>query len=99
MSEDLPVRLKRLKFHCWHRGFREMDLILGNFADRFLTELSEQELIDLEELLEPPDQDVYNWIIGKDETPEAFETGVMARLKKLDFMVDPNAPAANRIKS
>lgn len=99
MSDDHEIRLKRLRFHCWHRGFREMDLILGNFADRFLPELTESELNDLEALLSQPDQDAYNWIIGKDETPEAFATPVMDRLKALDFMVDPTRPDDARIKS
>ena len=99
MSDIHETRLKRLKFHCWHRGFREMDLILGNFADRFLQELSDEELDAMETLLAQPDQDVYNWIIAKEETPPQFETPLMARLKKLDFMVDPTAPDANRIKS
>ena len=99
MSDAHLIRLKRLKFHCWHRGFREMDLILGNFADRFLPDLSDAELDDFEILLAQPDHDAYNWIIGKDETPEAFDTAIMNRLKKLDFMIDPSAPDAHHIKS
>lgn len=71
---DRDIRLKRLKFHCWHRGFREMDLILGNFADRHLAEQSEQDLGDLETLLNQPDQDVYQWIIGNQPVPSDFNT-------------------------
>ena len=32
-SNGLDDRRKRLLFRCWHRGTREMDLILGRFAD------------------------------------------------------------------
>ena len=35
MSTD-EARLKKLKFRAWRRGFREADLILGPFADRYV---------------------------------------------------------------
>lgn len=31
--EDHATRLKRLRMRSWHRGIKEMDLILGGFAD------------------------------------------------------------------
>lgn len=104
MTDELDIRLKRLKFHCWHRGIREMDLILGNFSDRFLDELSLSELDDLTELLDQPDTDVYQWIVGQAPVPESFNTPVFARIQRLDFMVDENAAPGDaqgtrRIKS
>ena len=32
-SEGMDARRRRLKFRSWHRGMREMDLVLGRFAD------------------------------------------------------------------
>lgn len=99
-ESDLEIRRKRMKFQCWHRGIREMDLILGNFADRFLAELSEVELDDLSTLLDQPDTDVYQWIVGQAPVPEAFDTPVFKRVQRLDFMDDPAAASgATRIKS
>ena len=74
-------RLKKLRFRAWRRGFREVDLILGGFADAYGVDLTEAELVDFEALLDAPDQDVYAWIIGQDPAPEAFETPLMARLR------------------
>ena len=100
MIDELHIRRKRMKFHCWHRGFREMDLILGNFSDRFLGELTATELDDLEVLLDQPDTDVYQWIVGQRPVPESFNSPVFSRLQRLDFMVDETAPpGTNRIKS
>ena len=97
---DLEIRRKRMKFQCWHRGIREMDLILGNFADKFLAELTEVELDDLSVLLDQPDTDVYQWIVGQAPVPEDFNTPVFARVQRLDFMDDPAAASgATRIKS
>ena len=32
-SEGLDLRRRKLLFRCWHRGLREVDLIMGRFAD------------------------------------------------------------------
>ena len=53
-SDGLDDRRKRLLFRCWHRGTREMDLILGRFADAEIASLTEQELAQLERLIEVP---------------------------------------------
>ncbi|MGZ2818301.1 succinate dehydrogenase assembly factor 2, partial [Pseudomonas aeruginosa] len=58
-SQGLDDRRKRLLFRCWHRGTREMDLILGRFADATIGELSDQEIGELEHLIEVPDPDLY----------------------------------------
>ncbi len=58
-SNGLDDRRKRLLFRCWHRGTREMDLILGRFADSEITALADAELTQLEHLIEVPDPDLY----------------------------------------
>ena len=40
-SEGLDARRRRLLFRCRHRGIREMDFVLGRFADAQLTALGE----------------------------------------------------------
>jgi antitoxin CptB len=63
-SGGLDDRRKRLLFRCWHRGTREMDLILGRFADATIAELSDDELAELERLIEVPDPDLYAALTG-----------------------------------
>src|SRR6202020_1080361 len=63
-SGGLDDRRKRLLFRCWHRGTREMDLILGRFADAEIATLSEDELAQLELLIEVPDPDLYAALTG-----------------------------------
>ena len=77
-SQGLDDRRKRLLFRCWHRGTREMDLILGRFADAEIGILAENELDQLEQLLEIPDPDFYAAITGArplppEQTPALFE--------------------------
>jgi antitoxin CptB len=58
-SDGLDDRRKRLLFRCWHRGTREMDLILGRFADAHIDRLSNDDLVQLEHLIDVPDPDLY----------------------------------------
>jgi antitoxin CptB len=75
------LRLKKLKFRAWRRGFREADFILGAFADKELETLSPADLDVFEALLEQPDQPLYAWIIGTEPTPPAFEHDVMRKIR------------------
>lgn len=73
-------RRKKLKFRAWRRGFREIDLILGPFADETLAEMDEARLFEFEALLNAPDQDVYAWIMEQAEAPAAYRTGTLRAL-------------------
>ena len=76
---DADPRLKRLRIRSWRRGIREMDLILGTWSDRHLTDLGPSELDLYESLLSENDHDLYGWFSGRSETPEAFR-GLVARI-------------------
>jgi antitoxin CptB len=82
-SEGLDLRRRKLLFRAWHRGMREMDLIMGRFADATLDRLSESELAEFERLIELPDRDLLAWITGE-ETPAAGHDGALFR-KLRDF--------------
>lgn len=85
-------RRKRLKFRAWRRGFREIDLILGGFADRCLEDLDEAALSEFEALLKVPDNDVYDWITGACAAPPEYDTATLKRLKA--FRLELNKPSA-----
>jgi antitoxin CptB len=74
-------RRKKLRFRAWRRGFREIDLIMGGFADRRLADLDEAGLDDFERLLDAPDQEVYLWITEQADAPAAYDTPTLARLR------------------
>lgn len=79
------TRLKKLKYRAWHRGFREADLILGPFAENHVSSLSPIELDLFELLLDQPDHDIYQWIVGQAPTPPEFDTPVMNRIKQFRY--------------
>lgn len=69
MTETHENRIKRLRLRSWRRGTKEMDLILGGFADQELETLSADELDAHERLMAEHDQDLYQWISGQAEIP------------------------------
>lgn len=79
-NDDMSVRRRRLRFRCWHRGSREADLLLGRFADAEIDHLDAAGLDQLEALLEQPDPDIWNWVVGRDPVPAAFDNAIVARL-------------------
>jgi antitoxin CptB len=81
-SDAWEVRRRRLRFRCWHRGTREMDLLLGRFADEHLAAFTPEQIERLESLLEEGDPDLYNWATGRDPIPAAVDTDVMRLLKE-----------------
>ncbi|PCI00144.1 MAG: succinate dehydrogenase assembly factor 2 family protein [Alphaproteobacteria bacterium] len=61
---------KKLIYRSWHRGTKEMDIILGKFADKFIPTCSEDTIASYELLLKENDPDLYNWISGRENPPE-----------------------------
>ncbi len=77
----LSARQRRILFRSWHRGIREMDLILGCFADAEIASLCESELDDYERLLEAQDRDVFSWLTFEAETPSTYDTPVLRKIR------------------
>lgn len=84
MNEPLEIRRKRLMFRSTHRGCKEMDIILGRFAESHLFTMSGEELAAFEAILEEQDADIYDWIAGKSPLPEDMDTPLMRRLLAFD---------------
>jgi len=79
-SNALDDRRKRLRFRAWHRGTREMDLVLGRFVDANVTALSDGEIDTLEALMEAPDPELYLWIAGTADVPSNYDTAVFRKV-------------------
>jgi antitoxin CptB len=80
-SGGLDDRRKRLLFRCWHRGTREMDLILGRFADTTIATLTDDEVSELEHLIELPDPDLYAAITGDAPLASPYAGALFNRIK------------------
>lgn len=81
MSESRETLLKRLKYRSWHRGCKETDIVLGNFADKRLEFLTDDALALYQDFLEELDGDIWNWLAEKDAAAPAQYAGLLAQLK------------------
>ena len=72
MTETAEARLKRMRMRSWRRGTKEMDLILGPYADAQLEAMPEAALDLYDALLEENDQDLYPWVSGAQPCPPQY---------------------------
>ena len=80
-SEGLDERRRRLLFRAWHRGMREVDLITGRFADAHIGSLNDVEVGEFEQLMDVPEPDLLNWVMGAVDTPASHDTALFRRLR------------------
>jgi antitoxin CptB len=79
-SSDLDIRRRKALYRSWHRGMREVDLILGSFADGEIARLDDAELDLLEALMDEADGDILKWVTGEQAVPARHDTAVFARV-------------------
>ncbi len=80
-KKDNKLRRKRLLFRSWHRGTRELDLLLGSFAEYHLKKFSTRQLIGYEELLKHSDPDIYRWITKVEPVPKSIDNDILKLLQ------------------
>lgn len=73
---------KRLLYKATHRGMQETDKLVGGFAELELANLSEDLLNEFDRLLDVPDADLLNWILGREGIPESYDTDIMSLIIK-----------------
>jgi len=61
---------------------KENDVMIGRFANERVENMSEHELDMFENLMNHTDNDLYNWITGKEPTPDIVDSDVLRQIKK-----------------
>jgi antitoxin CptB len=77
-GEDIAIRRKRLRYRAWHRGTKEMDLILGPFADAHVEHYDTAQLDSLEALMDEEDPPLLTWVMGQAEPPAHVDRDFLA---------------------
>ncbi|MBL0941630.1 MAG: succinate dehydrogenase assembly factor 2 [Alphaproteobacteria bacterium] len=73
--------IKQLLYRCWHRGMKEVDLILGPFLEIHKNQLSSEECKTLNHLLDCDDQDLLDWILRKKAIPKLYAADVIVKIQ------------------
>ena len=71
---------KQIIYRSTHRGSKEMDILLGNFINKYIDLFNENELNLFDSILECDDEDIYQWILGKKEIPENYSNRTLQLL-------------------
>lgn len=79
-EDNISIKRKQLGFRSWHRGTREVDLLLGRFADVHLPGFGADDLAAYDRFLNNSDPDIYNWITGAEPVPPAEDSAVVRLL-------------------
>ena len=80
IDQGLDPRRRKLRFRAWHRGTREMDLLLGPYTDHIIATISDEDLPILEALIEVPDQHLFAWVSGRETVPDNYNSNVFQGL-------------------
>ena len=79
-AEEMRIRRNRLKFRAWHRGMREVDLLLGRFVDAHIADMDMNEIKSFEAILDVPDGIVLAWVTGEMTIPDDHDTPMLRRV-------------------
>ncbi|CAD7955771.1 unnamed protein product [Amoebophrya sp. A120] len=64
------ARRKGLSWRAKQRGWLELDWLLGTFAQKHLANLTEEECVLFEEILEVDNPDLFHWLSAQKPAPE-----------------------------
>lgn len=81
-SSGLDIRRRKALYRAWHRGLREIDLMLGTYAERELAGMDDSGLASFEALLEETDSDLLAWITGQTGVPEHVDAALLERIRQ-----------------
>ncbi|MEQ1900664.1 MAG: succinate dehydrogenase assembly factor 2 [Devosia sp.] len=74
------MRRRRLRYRAWHRGTKEMDLVLGPFADAHVELYGAGDLDRLETLMDAEDTDLLKWVMGQEAVPPNADAALLATI-------------------
>ena len=81
MSEPIEIQRKKLIYRSLHRGTKEMDCLLGKFAQSELPSMSADELDQYAQIMEEEDPNLYNWITKQQDVPLDKQSNMLDRIK------------------
>ena len=81
MEFNIDQLKKKIIYRSNYRGTKEMDKLLGAFTKKYIDELTNQDLLDLEKLLNIDDDNLYSFY-NKLKTDFEFESNNINSLFK-----------------
>lgn len=86
-SAGLDERRKRILYRAWHRGTREMDYVLGRYANHVIADLSDEQLDQFEHLMQAPDPAMYKWLSGSTDVPANWDSPLVHDIRAFHSVI------------
>ena len=85
-------KINKIIYQSWHRGCKETDLILGDFAKEKIPQFNDAKLELYQELIAENDWDIYAWFVATLPVPKKYQE-LIAEIKDFSeqkFKYDKN---------
>ena len=76
------VLKKKIIYRSTHRGSKEMDILLGNFVKKYVNKLTNEYLLNLDNILKIEDEVLYRWYFEKNNSGKIPNNKISELLKK-----------------
>lgn len=80
MNDALAKRRKQLLYRANHRGIKEMDIIIGGYADAYIMDMPEDVLNEFETIMSELDRDLLTWFVGEVEVPKNIKSPLFDKI-------------------
>ena len=85
MNINIDQLKKKIIYRSNYRGTKEMDKLLGAFTNKYINKLNEQDLINLEQLLDIDDNNLYNFYNNLETDFKIKENNVSSLFKNFKY--------------
>ena len=85
MNFNIEKLKKKIIYRSNYRGTKEMDKLLGAFTRKYINDLNNEDLINLEKLLNIEDNNLYNFYNGISTGIKFDENNVNLLFKKFKY--------------
>jgi antitoxin CptB len=92
MSDDVETRRRRAVYRACHRGTKEMDWILGRFAQAALGDMPVDRLGLFERLLALPDPDLQDMVLHPEFAPAGEFSELVAAVRAFHGLEGVGSP-------
>ncbi|MCF6327758.1 MAG: succinate dehydrogenase assembly factor 2 [Devosiaceae bacterium] len=85
---ELSAAHKRALYRAWHRGTKELDLILGGFCEAHIHEFNDAELARFEQLMENEETTLQDWLMGQVKIPANQQGAMLNRIRSFHLKLN-----------
>lgn len=80
-ADPLDIRRRRASWRANHRGTKEMDIMIGRYADAVLPELIDPALAEFEAFLAEPEPELQRWLLNGEPVGKPLYVTLVVKIR------------------